>query len=607
MNNLAVRLPIEIEDAQRAHLKGLVLYVKEGVQGAWNKVDQGVPQQTEFICRVPREGEYWFRIVAIDSQGRPQPADLNKDLQDAVVVVVDVTAPTVDVHFAGVTNDGTLVQCDVHDANLDPLQTHFFFQTQDQVWRPLDAVPGRAGLFCIPRQAVLTNMVKVSAADLGHNATNRVYNLGELAQAGRGSASASQTAANSQAPIDQQQLPPPIAPVVPNPVPPAPPSGPLVQSPYAAPQNQVPQITTSTPPTKSTGGAITMVSETWSPGEEVRSPRDVNPQVRPASTTRSFANRNDPTTVRPGTTSETTAPTWPTAPIWPTVPTAPTAPTGTTAPTGPTVAGTLARQATAPAQIVGSPTVLVNYEFENLGASGVGKFEIWATSDQGRTWIKMVDDPTRKNPAEIRFPGEGVFGLKLVASNGRGYGAEPPQSGDPADCWIEVDTTKPKAEIIAVQAGTGPESGVLTVFWKAEDKNLASDGIDLYYATSTEGPWTAIAKNVHNDKGNEGQYRWTPPTQAGAQSYLRLVVRDRAGNSAISQTVQPIPLDDLSRPRVHLLGVSTSAAQPTPAVAASLSAPAALRPGIVRPVQATSIPDLAAPVAGPNLIGVESR
>ena len=577
LNKLSVNLPIEIEANQRAQLKGLVLFMKEGIQGAWRQIDQGGPQQTEFVFQAPREGEYWFRIVAVDVQGRSHPSDLS-NLQDVVVVVVDATPPAVDVRFVGVTIEGTTVQCECRDANLDPLQTRFLFQTQDQVWRPLDPIPGRAGLYCIPAQAVLTNLIKISAADLAHNATARTFNLGEIAQGM--SSPAPQTAANLQSlpaipPYVQKELPLP------------PTSSPRTQSPYAssrgqAPQVQAPQlplITNATPTTtKSTEGAITVVTS----NEEIRTPHEINPQVRQTGAARPPAGRTDPMMIRPGTTGE---------------------------PAAPIVANSMSRQPTAPTQIVGSPTVFLNYEFENQGASGVGKIEIWATTDNCRTWVKMVDDPTRKNPAELHFPGEGVFGVKLVASNGRGYGAEPPQSGDPADSWIEVDTTKPKAKIVAVQCGSGPDSGVLTVFWTAEDKNLAADGIDLYYSASSDGPWSPIAKNMHNDKGIEGQYRWTPPSQAGAQTYLRLVVHDQVGNTAISQTVQPIPLDDLSRPRVRLVNVSTVAQTPVaaPAAPASLSAPAEQRPANLRPVQATSIPESTTTGSGPNLIGIESR
>jgi hypothetical protein len=572
VNIPSVRLPIEIENAQRAKLQGLVLYMKDSPQGAWTKIDQGPAQQTEFIVQAPHQGEYWFRIVAIDVQGRSHPADLNKDLQDAVVVVVDLLPPSIDIRFAGVTNEGTLVQCEVRDANPDPLQTHFFYQTQNQVWQPLDPVPGRNGLYCIPQQAVLTNLIKVTAFDLAHNTTTRTCNLGELAQAA------------GQGPAPGRQLPviPPV--MGPGSIAPPPNPGAMAQSPYAPPapsQIQTPFVTPPAPPappTRQTGGSVTIVQAT-APGEEVRPQHETN-TARPRPPVGGVAEPAGTSTMHPAATSD---------------------------PAPSTTAGTLSRQSTTPSQIVGNPTVFLNYEIENQGASGVGKIEIWATGDQCRTWTKMVDDPSHKNPAELRFPGEGLFGVKLVAANGRGYGAEPPQSGDPADCWIEVDMTKPRAEIVAVQAGTGPDAGILTVFWKAEDKNLASDGIDLLFSATSDGPWTTIAKGVHNDKGIEGQYRWTPPSQAGAQSFLRLVVRDKAGNTAISQTVQPIPLDDLSRPRVHVLNVST-APQNAPVVPATLSVPTALRPGVMRPVQATSVLESPTPPPSmPNLSGVESR
>jgi hypothetical protein len=582
-----VKLPVEIEEAQRAQLKSLVLYMKESTQGSWIKVDQGLPHLTEFIFRAPHEGEYWFRVVAIDNQGRTQPADLNKDIRDAVVVVFDATPPAIDLAYGGVSNEGTTVRCEVRDANLDPLKTQFFFQTQNQAWQPLDAVPGRPGLYCIPRQAMLTNRVKATAVDLAGNPTTRVVNLGELAtgQIGRGSENhLPQIAAVPAQAIPPAPTPYGTAPSTPIASPPPPSvmtsTGPIAQPiaqlhgtpntlpPSVAPQFAPPQITVPTITTPQTSphpnGGVTIVPTTgsdlrpWTAGAVARPVRDT---LRP--------NTNDPSVA--------------------------------------TVSGTLSRQPHAPNQIVNNTNVFVNYAVENVGASGVGKIEIWVTSDQCRTWTKVVEERAGKNPAEIRLPGEGVFGVKMVATNGRGFGAQAPQSGDPADTWIEIDTTKPKAEIVAVQCGAGAEAGVLTVFWRAEDKNLAHDGIELLHAATREGPWTPIAKGLHNDKGIEGQYRWTPPAQAGAQTFLRLVVRDRAGNVAISQTVQPVPLDDLSRPRIRVLNVST-VAQPTIAPPATLNVPTGFEPGMVNPVQATTVPSGQMPqISGANLGMVESR
>ncbi len=616
-----VKLPVEIEEAQRAQLRGLVLFMKDTAQGSWTKVDQGPAQQTEFIFRAPHEGEYWFRVVAIDNQGRPQPSDLNKDLHDAVVVVVDTTPPTIDIAYVAATNEGTTVRCDARDANLDPLKTRFFFQTQDQVWRPLDAVAGRPGTFCIPRQAVLTNMIKATAADLAGNPTTRIANLGELAAAAGGQRRSSRPfravrrrrssiicrrsrrcrlarwrrrrrPTRPREPVRSRSSSMTAATTTP-----ARPAGPLRAAADAAglvavdrpgalrcrtrclrwcrrvrrrrssrasaaagragaavapPTITTPMITTS--PTQPTGG-VTIV--TSMPNEEIR-------PAMSTSQTATATGQPESTMLRPTTTD----------------------------PSATTTSGNLARQTPAgPMEIVGHPTVFLNYAVEDVGASGVGKIEIWVTGDQGRTWRKNVDVSASKNPAEIRLPGEGVYGLKLVAANGRGFGAQPPQSGDPADSWVEVDMTKPKAEIVAVQCGAGAEAGVLTVFWKAEDKNLATDGIELLHAASREGPWMPIAKGLHNEKGNEGQYRWTPPATAGAQTFLRLIVRDRAGNTAISQTVQPVPLDDLSRPRIRVLNVST-VPHPTQAAPPTINVPAPLQPGIVAPIQATSMPSM---------------
>src|SRR5262249_25638735 len=149
--------------------------------------------------------------------------------------------------FVGVASEGTTLQCDCRDQNLDPLQTRFFFQTQDQVWRPLDPIPGRAGLYCIPSQAVLTNLIKVSAADLGHNTTTRTYNLGELA-GGRTSAPGPLRAANAQPPYEQPL--PATPPYTPREIPPAPPSRPRSQGQATQVQTQqMPLITNAGQPT----------------------------------------------------------------------------------------------------------------------------------------------------------------------------------------------------------------------------------------------------------------------------------------------------------------------------------------------------------------------
>jgi hypothetical protein len=204
--------------------------------------------------------------------------------------------------------------------------------------------------------------------------------------------------------------------------------------------------------------------------------------------------------------------------------------------------------------LVNNPHVVLDYQIEQAGVSGVGRVEIWCTRDMGQSWQRLGEDNQRKGQAEVELPGEGLFGVTIVVANGRGFGANPPQAGEAPDWWIEVDATKPRAELLSVRTSPSGEDSALHITWSAQDKNLAAEPIDLYYAVNRQGPWTLIAKGLKND----GVYRWAPGADVGGQAYIRLTVTDLAGNSASSETIQPVPLDDMSRPRGRLVGINTA-------------------------------------------------
>ncbi len=545
VNKPLVHLPIEIEGNYRSQISSLVLYAKDGATGAWSIRDKAAPMQTAFTFRAPRDGEYWFRIVAVDNQGKSHPDDLAKDPQDAVVVVVDATPPALDMAYLGNSPEGHVVQCTMRDANPDVLKTRFFYQTRDQVWRHLESAPNQPNVFCIPSQAALTNFIRVLAVDLAGNTTAKTLNLSELVVAPAAATTAAQ----------------------PNPATVYPAAPAMAQAPTTLPTAaaQQSQTTYVPPPTN-----VTTVAAV----NQMPAPQPLMPAIIEAPM---HADYRTPAQPMPSSVRINQTP--PVANQGPTLemPPAQRLIEPAVLPPIQTTSGTLSHQA-APVnlQLVGSPQVFLNYAVENIGASGVGRMEIYASRDRGQSWTKIAEELSRKNPAEVTLPGEGLFGLKLVASNGRGFGAQAPQSGDPADWWIEVDTTKPKASITGVRPGTGQEAGVMHVFWQAEDKNLAAESIELYHAPSREGPWAPIAKNLKNT----GQHRWTPPTDAGAHAFIRLLVRDKAGNLTLSETTESVLLDDQSRPRIRLLGVTESH-------------PSGIRsdaPGAILPVQTTNTP-----------------
>jgi hypothetical protein len=218
-----------------------------------------------------------------------------------------------------------------------------------------------------------------------------------------------------------------------------------------------------------------------------------------------------------------------------------------------------AETATANRQLLNSTHAELAYQLNEVGPSGVGKVEVWMTSDDGKSWKKLCEDKNRKSPVEFDLPGEGVYGLTLVVCNGYGMGDPPPAKGDQPDTWIEVDTTKPVAQLLGARPLMSEKGGALHITWSAKDKNLGADSIGLSFATSKEGPWMPIAKNLKND----GAYRWPVPRDAGAEFFVRLEVSDRAGNTTVCESTDKVVLD-MSHPKAKVLGVTAKTGRSLP-------------------------------------------
>ncbi len=504
LNKGVIQLPIQIDERARGQVQEIQLYVKSQPSAPWQKYTRAGWGQNAFTFNAPRDGEYWFAMVTVDQQGRTTPSDLSHEAP-GLIIVVDRQAPQVDLFAIGTGPDGQMVQCEAKDDHLDPLKTRVMYQTGDRVFRPLEPMPGRPNVYCIPSQAVVTGLLRVSATDLAGNVTSREVHLNKLPPAG-GSvvASTAPATATTGGPAEPNRLPtnivtqeetqdagPAIPPVpadrlgqtttVRKVVPPAP-SGPSIPTQVSAPE----------------GPAIPQATVTQE--QVVRGSTDETPPARPT----------------------------------------------------PHVAAPRREAVTQARQLVNSPHVFLEYQIEQAGASGVGRVEVYITRDQGQTWQRLSEDTDRKSPAEFDLPGEGTFGVTLAISNGRGFGGTPPAVGEAPQWCVEVDTTKPEVQINGVRT-VAEGGGAVDISWRATDKNLAGDGIDLYYSSSRQGPWKAIARGLRND----GQYRWMPPAEVGTQAYLRVSARDQAGNSSIVETTQPVLLDDGARPRAQILGAST--------------------------------------------------
>jgi hypothetical protein len=137
-----------------------------------------------------------------------------------------------------------------------------------------------------------------------------------------------------------------------------------------------------------------------------------------------------------------------------------------------------------------------------------------------------------------------------VVTNGAGIGGNPPQPGDLPDLWIGVDLTKPTARIASAQQGVDAEAGQIIISWQADDKTLAARPVSLSFGESREGPWLPIASGLENT----GRYAWSIDSRTPPRAYLRLEVRDEAGNVAVHEASEPLVIDQ-THPTVRVRDV----------------------------------------------------
>jgi hypothetical protein len=200
-------------------------------------------------------------------------------------------------------------------------------------------------------------------------------------------------------------------------------------------------------------------------------------------------------------------------------------------------------------QLLNTTHASVDYRIDKVGPSGIGKIEIWMTPDNGKTWQRLREDADRRSPAEIDLPGEGLFGIRLVVTNGNGFGGSSPKSGDAPSSWIEIDTTPPFVQLRDIDPVT--DGGTLHIRWNASDKNLGTSPVNLYYRTQQDAAWEIMAKDLQNT----GSYLWAFPHSKGSQFFIGIEVIDRAGNVMRAESPNAVTLD-MTEPSATVVGIT---------------------------------------------------
>jgi hypothetical protein len=499
--NTVFHLPVQMDDKDRANVREVCLYVKSG-SADWVRQETGLPSISHFSYKVPRDGEYWFSLVTIDRQGRMTPADVSQE-PPGLRVMVDTQAPVIDVQPWTSPEGDFCLRCQVQDANPNPqsLKAAYRDQSGEHV---LDAMPGNPTLFRIVGRELLNQPLRITASDLCGNMASREVNVREMVVAALQS---NKTAGSKLVPASLEQAPADVVKTeVQKPVFPALPPG-HDRTPGPVPAN------------------VAMNASVVSQGPNIVLPPP------------------------PGA-----------APVLPSIPPVPVPPASVpnkeiapgVAPSGVATPGAAPLAAAASKLVLNTTHATIEYRIDQVGPSGVGKVEVYLTGDGGLTWQRLQEDPDRRSPAEIELPGEGTFGIRLVVTNGNGFGGTPPARGDAPTCWIEVDTTVPFVQLRPIDPA---QNGVMELRWTASDKNLGSEPVSLHYKTRPDGPWQVIARNVKND----GLYRWAFPRDEGSQVFVKIEVSDLAGNSARAETPNAIILD-MTEPHASVVGVTGASA-----------------------------------------------
>ncbi len=193
----------------------------------------------------------------------------------------------------------------------------------------------------------------------------------------------------------------------------------------------------------------------------------------------------------------------------------------------------------------------LDYDIDAVGPEGVRAVELWVTSDAGKNWRRWDTDNDLRSPINVQLDTEGIFGFRILVVSNAGLRTKTPRSGEPADMWVNVDTTQPDAKITGAPYGRGAHAGKLLIHWQASDTNLALRPIKLQFSPRSSGPWTTIKDGLRN----QGEYVWKPGMDIPDQIFLRLEARDTAGNVRVHQLASPIDVSGLI-PRGHIRGIT---------------------------------------------------
>lgn len=496
--SIPFRIPkSEDPDADAAPQK-VVLNVSTDLGVSWRAAGEAAASATTFTFRADTDGEYWFRLRAIDRKGRSRGGE-GPDIR----VLVDAAGPRLSgrVWKGG---DGEII-CRYAAAddslNLQSLKVEY-------------RGPGDNGWKTIAPQAVLAR------ENPAHLVGEEIWWAGEKVQALTVRLSITDSSGNPA--VKQLTLEP---------------TDPGVDQAALAKEIGVPPLpeqaggtaaadTLLAVPVADAGAVGTSSGQPWA-AEQAGTWSDGQPGA--AATPAPDADRS--VLVRPTATSRGTLPT---AGDRPAPQRQPIGDAGFAA----TSNGGLEYRGR-PLQITKSRRFAWDYEIPDVrSSSGRLQAELWTTQDGGVTWQRAAVDGDGRSPIDVTLPAAGLYGVRLELVADTTAAATGPRSGSGPDAWLGIDEEPPQVELVAISRDESTPDGALVIRYAVRDPLISPRATRLLYSPSADGPWATIADGLEN----QGEHRWAPDRSVPAKVFVRAEAADLAGNVGVASSPDEVSI-----------------------------------------------------------------
>lgn len=189
--------------------------------------------------------------------------------------------------------------------------------------------------------------------------------------------------------------------------------------------------------------------------------------------------------------------------------------------------------------MVNSASFELDYDVERAAAANVTKVEVWGTRDDGRSWVLLGTDEDRQTPCSVNVDAAGMYGFAIVVEAAGGLKGTPPQPGDAPEIRVGVDLTAPLVRLTTAEPDEKNLPCRLKINWDVQEEHLGPQAVTLAYSAGPQGPWLPLAQGIPSSGSHVCEFSPHGPDLA----YLKIDVRDEAGNVGTYATTMPIPIE----------------------------------------------------------------